>query len=111
MHQPMQPASPRSPLTWEDLRRGAAALDGASLTTLGRGALFTVRLAGDAVEFLPRSSGKPRRHCEPTATRVLAAYNREHTFSVGRYKRITAHASYVLALIATITGEHPRPAT
>jgi hypothetical protein len=97
-----------TPLTWAALRRGAQALDGATLVTLGEHKPFTVRLLPDAIEFVPESSGRSRRHPRSVAERVLERFNQHGSFTPGRYKDLTAHASYVIALIHAITHDDQR---
>lgn len=90
-------------LSWADLRREAAALDGATILTLGERKPFTVRLLPDALEFVPVSSGRSRRHPRSVAERVLERFNQRCSLTAGHYKDLTAHASYVVALLHAIT--------
>jgi hypothetical protein len=92
-----------TPITWGDLRRGAEALSGTTLVTLGGRKPFRVRLLPDALEFVPESSGRSRRHPRSVAERVLERFNKRGSFTAGHYKDLTAHASYVVALLHEIT--------
>jgi hypothetical protein len=59
---------------------------------------FTVRLAGDAFEYLPRSN-KPRTHDRAYLQRVCDESSRTNSVRPVDYNDITMNASYTLALI------------
>lgn len=100
-----------TPITWAELRRGVEALDGATLVTLGQGKPFRARLLPDAIEFIPQSSGRSRRHPRSVGERVLERFNQRGSFVPGHYKDLTAHASYIVALIHAIRAADSPTAT
>lgn len=78
----------------------ARTIDGGTVLTLGSKKPFTVRLAGDGLEYIPESTKKPRRHELRWLERVCAKYSQTNSLSPGDYHDVTVNASYTLALIA-----------
>jgi hypothetical protein len=83
----------------DDLIRFSRTLDGEELQTLKRGSKFMVKVTNGGLVYIPTSTNIPRLHPRKWLARVCNEFSRTNSFRPGDYQKITANASYVLALI------------
>jgi hypothetical protein len=86
-------------LTADSLLRFASGLEGERLTTMARGAAFTLRVLPVGIEITPESSGEARLVPREKVGRVCAEFQRLRSTKPGDYQAITFDASYLLAVI------------
>jgi hypothetical protein len=100
----MTSGAPRSRITVEAFRRGAADLSDDVIETLYQRREFTVRVLPDdrGLEYTPRSTGKRREQRWTYIERVLERFNETGSLHAGDYADLTKHASYVLAIVKRI---------
>jgi len=91
-------------VSYESLQDYVKGIEGKPLYTLARRRKFTARCGDDGLEYIPTSTGKPRRESRSVVERVLERYNRTGSLSPGDYQDITANASYLMALTATLVS-------
>lgn len=90
----------------ERFRRAVSELDGHVIPTLYRRRTFIVRVAPDdsGLEYTPLATGKPRVQSWAYVDKILERYNATRSLRPRDYKEITAHASYVLALLKRVAA-------
>ncbi len=84
--------------TFDSFRSHCRLLEGTVLHTAARNRPFRIEIEGNAVFFIPESSGKRRTANSEKTERVLALLAESNEWSPGKYQTITYHASYILAI-------------
>ena len=84
--------------SFESFRSYCRTMAGEVLYTGSQAKPFSVAVEGEAVYFVPQSSGTPRRADSEKTERVLALLSESGEWSPGKYQAITFHASYILAV-------------
>ena len=90
--------------TFDAFRDHCRSLKGETLYTGVRGKPFKVEVEGEAVIFIPNSSGKRRFANSEKTMLVLALLAESKEQSPGKYHAITYHASYILAIAKHARG-------
>jgi hypothetical protein len=85
-------------VTADDLIVFARTLEGQLITTMSRKATFRVEVTDKGMEYIPTSSGKPRKQTYSYIKRICDHFSDTQSFRKSDYG-FTAHASYALALI------------
>ncbi len=70
-----------------------------SFKTFSRGKEFFVEVTPYGLCYIPKSSGKSRKHQIKYINRILDRFNQTGSFSPGDYIDLTVNASYTLSLI------------
>jgi hypothetical protein len=91
-------------LTADHLLRFASTLEGERLSTLARGAEFTLRVLPAGVEITPTSSGEPRLVSREIVQAVCDEYLQSQSLRPSDYKDVSFDASYLLAVIGRYSG-------
>lgn len=89
-------------ITADEVCAMARTLSGSTLQTLARKKAFTVKVHGDKIFYTPLSSNTPRSHERKIIEKLCDRFNKLQSFHPSDYGKITANASYTLALIAKL---------
>jgi hypothetical protein len=82
----------------------AKTLEGQELQTLHRKKVFTVEVKGEYFVFIPKSTGKPRRHDGKYLQAVCDKFSEKNSYRPKEYQDLTFDASYILAIIRWYVG-------
>lgn len=77
----------------------AQTLEGTQLITHARARPFSLKVIPTGIEFVPESTGEPRRVSTEMVQLVYDEYTRSQSLRPSHYQAITFDASYLLALI------------
>jgi hypothetical protein len=73
--------------------------DGEELLTRHGGSAFKLRVVGDGVDYIPRSTNTPRRESKATIEAVLERFNQTGSFVTSEYEALTRNSSYTLTML------------
>jgi len=89
--------------TFDEVLAYASRHEGETFRTYGRGETFCVDAGEDGLYFTPINTGGLRSELKrPKGEKVLARYDKTHSFQPKDYQDLTYNASYFLALVALI---------
>lgn len=87
--------------SFPDFLNYCSSLKGETLHIEARSKPFSVEVEGDALWFIPLSSGKRRRANPERTELVLSQLNKTGDYSPCCYQSLSFHASYILAVANT----------
>lgn len=84
----------------KELIHFAKKLEGQQLTTLARKIQFAVLVTNDGLEYVPSTTGIPRKHGQKWLDRFCDEFNKTQSFTTTDYTHLSVNASYALAVIS-----------